>query len=211
MNWQDVAVYGLITTLIVITAVSVNYLPEKVPVHWNAQGQVDAWAGKQSLWMTPLLSLGLLGLFKTIPKIAVKRKVFEKRKEYYSIMIAGLLGFMVILQIGIIACALNPFTDMTSVLFPGLAFLFTVFGWTLRKFEQNYFVGFRTPWALANKKVWKKTQEFGGKSMMLMALVILANTFVKNFFLFFILPLMLWIVAVFAYSYLVYTKQGKKK
>lgn len=40
--------------------------------------------------------------------------------------------------------------------------LFLVIGNVMRKLRPNYTVGIRTPWTLANERVWDKTHRFGG-------------------------------------------------
>ncbi len=206
MNASDVVALALLAVTVGITAGAFQTLPEKVPVHWNAEGRIDGWADKSFLWITPILSAGMLGLFRIVPKIAVKKEAFEKSKKYYNVMVLAVLGFLLLLQAGLLATAANPETDIGIVLYPGVAFMFLAMGWSTAKFEPNYFVGFRTPWALADKRVWKKTQAYGGKTMMLLSIMVLANVFVNNFFLFFLAPLVLWAFSVFVYSYTVYKR-----
>ena len=47
-------------------------LPERVPSHFGPNGEPDAWSGKGSLLMLPLLCLGMFILFTFIKKIPHK-------------------------------------------------------------------------------------------------------------------------------------------
>lgn len=42
--------------------------------------------------------------------------------------------------------------------------LFLVIGNVMGKLRPNYTVGIRTPWTLANDRVWDQTHRFGGKT-----------------------------------------------
>ncbi|HEY2422385.1 MAG TPA: DUF1648 domain-containing protein [Neobacillus sp.] len=45
-----------------------NNLPEKVPMHFNAAGNVDGWGGKISIWFLPILSLILFVMILILSK-----------------------------------------------------------------------------------------------------------------------------------------------
>lgn len=47
-------------------------LPERVPAHWNAAGQVDGWMDKRLLFMPPLLLAGLAWLLVFLLGLALR-------------------------------------------------------------------------------------------------------------------------------------------
>ncbi len=53
-------------------------LPETVPIHWNAAGEVDGWAGKPAVLLLGLLPFGLTVLFAALPKIDPKKESYRK-------------------------------------------------------------------------------------------------------------------------------------
>src|SRR5262249_13967308 len=48
-----------------------------------------------------------------------------------------------------------------------LGVMLAVVGNWLGKIRRNFWVGIRTPWTLANERVWERTHRVGGKLMML--------------------------------------------
>ena len=52
-----------------------------------------------------------------------------------------------------------------------------VIGNVMGKLRPNHFVGFRTPWTLANERVWDQTHRFGGKVFVLGGMLIAALPF----------------------------------
>lgn len=55
--------------------------------------------------------------------------------------------------------------------------LFIVVGNVFGKLRWNYTVGIRTPWTLADERVWDKTHRFGGWVFVIGGFVLLASTF----------------------------------
>ena len=55
---------GIILLSFFIGIVSYSYMPDMMPMHWNAQGEIDGYMGKLwGLFMSPMISLGLFALF----------------------------------------------------------------------------------------------------------------------------------------------------
>lgn len=49
-----------------------NDLPDKVPMHFNLQGEANRFGGKGELFVLPVMSLGMWALFRWISKGALK-------------------------------------------------------------------------------------------------------------------------------------------
>jgi uncharacterized membrane protein len=56
--------------------------------------------------------------------------------------------------------------------------LLVVIGNVMGKLRWNYVVGIRTPWTLADERVWDKTHRFGGWLFVIGGFLLLASTFV---------------------------------
>lgn len=59
-------------------------LPDIVPTHWDAAGNVDGWSGKMATLGLDLLPLGLLALFYALPKIDPRGKAYERMGSFYT-------------------------------------------------------------------------------------------------------------------------------
>ena len=70
-------------------------LPETIPIHWNAAGEIDGWGSKTTLFMLNLLPVGILALLALIPKIDPKKENFVKHKNVYQPFAALMVFFMI--------------------------------------------------------------------------------------------------------------------
>lgn len=77
------------------------------------------------------------------------------------------MQIFILVMVGIILTeSFRPGTiEVSTVVTAMCGVLFMMIGNMAPKFRQNFFCGFRTPWALANETVWNKTHRLGGKLM----------------------------------------------
>ncbi len=187
-------------------------IPERIPTHWNAEGQIDAYGGRITVFIIPIVALFVYLLFLAIPKIEVFK---ENINEFYAKHGIGFKTIMLLFFFGIffvtLSTSLGKPVDMKLFIFPGIAILFFYIGMILPNIKRNFFIGIRTPWTLANDKVWEKTHRVGGKVFQLMALIFLAGVFIhENLLWIIILPMLLMVVFLFAYSYWLFRKENGK-
>ena len=135
----------------------------QVPIHFNAAGQADAWAGAlEGLLLVPLLAAGILGLILLLPRIDPRA---EKLRQSQRALLSIALAVQVLLatvQALLIAFALGHQPDLGRWLLLMTGLLFAVIGNMSGKVRWNYSFGIRTPWTLADERVWDKTHRFGG-------------------------------------------------
>jgi uncharacterized membrane protein len=56
----------------------------------------------------------------------------------------------------------NPMGMMRLIMF-GVSLFFAVIGNEMGRFRQTWFTGIRTPWTLADERVWQKTHRVGAR------------------------------------------------
>ena len=147
----------------VLVAIAWPYLPERIPGHWGLNGQIDRYDAPATLWLMcaigPLLSLGM----QFLPRLDPKRENYEKFQPYYDFF-GPLVPLLLLLCIAV---------TLSESLWPGrinvaraiglmVGVLFLIIGNIMGKVKTNWFMGFRTPWALSDPDVWNKTQRLGG-------------------------------------------------
>jgi uncharacterized membrane protein len=154
----------LMLTIILLPAIYLafvwNTLPEEVPMHFNAKGEVDRYGSKDELiGLLFMLNLPLYFIMRFAPQIDPKKKINEKQ----------LFGLRLVLHLFISAIALfiiystqqgalaNPFGIVSLV---GL--LFAALGFFFRSIKPNYFIGIKTPWTLESEEVWNMTHRVSG-------------------------------------------------
>lgn len=150
---------GLIVGVqILISLISYPFLPNQVPSHWNAAGQITSYMPKllnAVLW--PVLSIGIyalvIGLVLAGPKLgrANQRTAVSFTERILVSVLLLLLG----IQLLIVAAALKLPVDTTFVITLLVSLLFIFIGNFLGKLRRNFWAGIRTPWTLAGKTYHK--------------------------------------------------------
>jgi len=199
-------------SLIVIVLIPFMYLaylwkelPKKVPMHWNIRGEIDRFGDKTELILIPIL-LPLLTyiIFLVIPKIDPKQKIKKMGNKYQHLKIV-LTTLMSILALLIIYSAKNQSFANPNYIVLLIGISFIILGNYFKTIKPNYFIGIRTPWALENETVWKKTHNLAGKMWFIGGVIIVILSLIlekqMNFTIFMIITGIITIIPV-GYSYL---------
>lgn len=204
-----------IVVLIASVVLSVYFyqnFPAVVPIHWNVSGQADGFGSKTfGAFMLPALLIALYFLFELLPKIDPRKDRYVEFAKVYSIIKTAI---MLVLFGAYLISGLNALGYSVSVSFwiPfTIGLLFIVIGNYFGKIRNNYFVGIRTPWTLANEEVWNKTHRLGGKLFVLGGIAMMLMDFAPVMLR---IPLLIAIVLVIAvlpmvYSYFLYKRLQK--
>jgi uncharacterized membrane protein len=184
-----------------------NSLPEKVPLHWNIEGEIDRYGEKSDLILIPvLLPLLIYVLFTIIPKIDPKGKI-KNMGNKYTILKTIMTLFMYVLSMIIIYIALNETFYNPNYIVLLIGILFAILGNYFKTLRANYFIGIKTPWTLENETVWKETHKLAGKLWFAGGLIIVLSSILldkkTNFTLFAIITVLITVIPV-VYSYIKY-------
>ncbi|MDQ7094836.1 SdpI family protein [Desulfosporosinus sp. PR] len=186
-------------------------LPDRVPIHWNAQGEINGYGSK--LFATlglPLIALGLYVMFVLLPFIDPKRKNYSSFEPTYQFLKYLLVIFFLGLELITLLIASGMVVNRPILIQIMISLLFIFLGNVMGRVKHNYFVGIKTPWTLASEEVWRKTHRLaaplwvlGGVANIFLALS--GMTF--NGFSFIVIIIVISLVPI-AYSYLAYRKLG---
>lgn len=147
----------------VITLCCLPSLPENIPLHWNAQGVLDNTGSKWNALFLPGVTLLLALMMELLPRLDPKKENYKKFGGAYQAIKLLLVLFMLGLCLCMLYLAYVPGgLPMGRVSTAGVGLLLCVLGNYMPKFKCNYFVGIKTPWALASETVWRKTHRLGG-------------------------------------------------
>ncbi len=137
-------------------------MPDPMPSHWNAAGEIDGYMSKfWGLFLMPLVTLGMLLLFIAIPRIDPLKANIAQFIESYNLMMVLLIVYMLYVYALTLFAALGYQFNMTTMLIPAMGILFIVIGFLIGKAKRNFFIGIRTPWTLSSDTVWAKTHALG--------------------------------------------------
>ncbi len=138
-------------------------LPEQIPTHWNARGEVDGWTPKPwGVFVMPLIAIGTLVLMKLIPVISPKGFRTDEFLGVVSLFQLVLVAFECALGVVILLFAAGHEIDVSLFIVVAIGVLFLILGNYLGKVRKNFFIGIRTPWTLASDEVWARTHRLAG-------------------------------------------------
>jgi uncharacterized membrane protein len=182
-------------------------VPDRVPIHWNLQGEIDGYGGKSfGLLLTPFLSLGIYVLMAAAPLLDPGRRNYRNFESSYHTIRLTLMLFLTALQVVLVMAALGRQVDVALVVSLGVAAMLLVIGNVMGKIRPNWFVGVRTPWTLSSKTSWNKTHRLAGWLFMVMGLTVAVTGVVRTTWMLGVMlgVLSLSVVGMFVYSYVVY-------
>ncbi len=207
---KEIAPLALILLMFIVGAYFYGSLPDKVPTHWNAQGEVDAWSSKKfAVFFFPLLTIGVWFLMAFVPLIDPLRKNYEKFATAYYVLRLAFVIFFALLYFYTLSSGLGLKHDIRFFIIPFMGLLFIAIGLALPRMKRNWFVGIRTPWTLQSEQVWNKTHKLGSRVFILMGLLSAFSVFAGDysFFVFLVIILIGAFIPV-VYSYIYYRKLG---
>jgi uncharacterized membrane protein len=157
---------------LLLSAIAFPNLPPRVPIHWNIQGQVDGYGSPAAAALiTPVAIIGLLALFSALPWLSPKQFEVDAFRGVFWFMIFVILAFMVYVHCLTLWAALGHRVDVLRALIAGMLLMFALLGNVMGKVRRNFWVGVRTPWTLANDRVWNDTHRLAGRLFVGAALV----------------------------------------
>lgn len=199
----------LITSIVILLPILAglllwDQLPERLPVHWDAQGQVDGWAGKTFVVVgMPLLMLAFQWLCVLGTMADPKRKDHPEKILHLIFWIIPVLTLFLFAITYVVALGKPVRIEGILPLFMGL--LFAIIGNYLPKCKQNYTIGIKLPWTLSSEQNWNKTHRFAGALWVVCGLAIMLTGFLGGFWVFLAIVLAMVFVP-FIYSYILYRK-----
>ena len=213
MNARDYAALAALAAMVLAGAYAYPSMPENVADHWDAYGNANGYGPKAfGTFILPVIAIAVYGLLLLIPKIEVFSENMKEFRGYYDNIKLLLTLFMLVLYITTLAWNIGWKFNMNYAVLPALGVVFYYIGHVMRFMKRSFFVGIRTPWTLANDRVWKKTHEMGSVTFRMSAILLVIST---------ILPVGgIWLAvgaiianAVFlaAYSYWLYQKDRKNQ
>lgn len=183
-------------------------LPDPMPSHWNAAGEVDDWiAMPWGALIIPLVTAPMWLMFAVLPSISPKGFRLDVARKAYDVIWFVMILFMGAVQLTTYREALGrggPGMEQIIPLMTGG--LFILIGNYLNKFPRNFFVGIRTPWTLASEEVWNRTHRLGSWVFMLAGLLIALTAFLPNAMNAMIAAVVLVALLPVAYSFWLYRR-----
>jgi uncharacterized membrane protein len=156
------------------------FLPDSIPMHWNIAGEIDSWGPRASIFGLGALPLACALLFRWLPRIDPNRGSYARHAKTFEILqLILVLGLAALVWVSI-AVALGLPMDVGVVIRSLVGVLFIGMGNFMGRLKRNYFVGIKTPWALADDEVWRLTHRRGGVVFVAMGAVYLLSLLIPS-------------------------------
>ncbi len=193
---------------ILLAAAVFPFLDDRIPIHWNMSGEIDGYGNKFWIFMEPLMMLFLTILLDITRKIDPQKDNYAKFQKNFDGIKAAVCLLLLLIQLITTAVCLGVNLQVQVILPILVGILFVYLGNMMPKFKHNYFVGIRTPWTLADPKIWFQTHRLSGKIWCAGGFFIILSAFLPSPFNFAVLLAAILILCFvpILYSYYIYRK-----
>ena len=204
----------LIVAAVIMSIVAYPQLPEQMPTHWSASGDVNGWSSRLwGAWLIPLIMALVWFMMRAIPHVDPRRANYPKFSGMYDWLVILILAFMLVMHAVVLMAAIGIPVRTDRVILPAVGAFIGIMGLMIPQAQPNWFVGIRTPWTLTSDLSWERTHKLGGKLFVALGLLMVVSTFIAP-------ETAIWILVVaavaitiflFAYSYQAWKKDPSKR
>ena len=204
-NWKVLIITTIVMLMPILAGLILwNQLPEQMPTHWNAVGEVDGWSSKAfAVFGLPLIMVAAQWLCMLGTAADPKKNNHSEKVLHMVLWIVPALS--VVLHAVTYATALGHAVPMEVVMPILIGLMFTIIGNYMPKCKQNYTIGIKIPWTLDNEENWNKTHRLAGFVWVICGVAIMLTGFLGSFWIFLPIALIMVIVPI-VYSYLLHKK-----
>ena len=173
----------MIVAVLVATAILFPHLPVQVPSHWDSHDQVDSYSDRWTLFIfMPGIMTGIMLLFAGLQWLSPRHFEVDTFRPTYLYIMLVLLGLFAYVQATWLWAAAGGHFRMGRAMMGGMGLLIALMGNVLGKLQRNFYIGIRTPWTIANERVWYATHRFGAKTFVVGGLLALVLALVGTTF-----------------------------
>lgn len=129
-----------------------------------AAGFAPGWPG---LAVLPVVGFVVVVLLALAPRWLGGGEALARSGGAFGILLIGVAAMFLVAEAAIAMRGLDPTFDAIRWLFVAVGILFVLVGAVLGRIAPNPIVGIRTPWALADESVWRRTHHFTGRLLAL--------------------------------------------
>ncbi len=162
-------ILGMIVFSVIITVVLMQFMPDRIPAHYNAAGVVDRMGSKYESLLWPVTTAFMGGFFLLMTmfvKTASEKKVLHIVGIVMELFSLALGVYFMVKSIAydpsLTASDINA--DIGRMAGIAIGIVLIVLGNFMPKISRNKLFGLRTTWTLKSDVVWQKSNRFCGIS-----------------------------------------------
>ena len=188
----------ILTSVIIVLPMVVgillwDQLPEKMAIHWGANGEADGWSSR------PVAVFGMPLLLLAIHWLGVWLTGEDKRNRHQNEKVLQLMFWIapVVSLFGMgstYASALGQPLRIDRLALLLLGIVFAMIGNYMPKCRQNYTIGIKIVWTLSDEENWNATHRLAGKLWMIGGLLLMLCAFLTGPALTWVMPVVLGIM-----------------
>lgn len=200
----------IITSIIILLPMAAglilwNRLPEQIPFHWNAAGEIDGWASKPvAVFVSPAVMLVLQWLCMLVTSTDPKKQNHPQKVISLVLWLIPLLT--VFISALMYASALGGSMRVETLVPILLGAVFIAIGNYMPKCKQNYTIGIKIPWTLASEENWNRTHRLAGWIWVGGGVVMMLAGFFNLFWLTMVVIAIMVLIPLI-YSYILHKKE----
>ena len=204
-NLKVLIITSIIILLPILAGVVLwDQLPDPMPTHWNAAGEVDGWSSKPfAVFGLPLVLVAAQWLCLLATGADPKKKNHPQKVIYLVLWIIPAMSVVLHTITYLIALGYGVRMEVVMPVFLGL--IFTIIGNYLPKCKQNYTIGIKIPWTLNNEENWNKTHRLAGFLWTFGGVAIMLTGLLGSFWVFLLITLPM-VLAPVIYSYVLHRR-----
>jgi uncharacterized membrane protein len=129
-------------------------------MHYDFSGEADSWGSKRTFAL--VVAFGPLALYLLLllaPTIDPKGMITQMGNKFHAIRFV-FTAINALIFLIMIFSLLQEQDYVQRYIFVIIGVLFVFLGNYFRNLKPNFFIGFRTPWALKDDEVWRLTHKF---------------------------------------------------
>ncbi|MDE6595703.1 MAG: SdpI family protein [Oscillospiraceae bacterium] len=154
---------------LIIVLIALQFLPEKIPAHYDLYMNIDRWGSKYESLLFPAFTILMAAFMYGMSRFSAKHENGESNQKV--LLISGIAEnlFFTVMTIWFLLTTFKAVENLKigskisiNIIFISAGIVMTVIGNFMPKCKLNSAVGLRTKWSMANEDVWFKCQRFGG-------------------------------------------------
>jgi len=150
------AAIGLVALAFIASAIVYPRLPERIPIHWNFQGEIDRYGDRWTIFLMPCFMLLMMGVMALLPWASLRTEDIDVNRPVYGRLMVILVALFAFIHAMILYGAFGG-DSSSRLLIAGLCVFLGFIANLLGKIDRNCLIGVRTPWTIASERVWIET------------------------------------------------------
>ena len=208
-NRKTLIITSIVTLLpVLIGIICWNRLPDVMATHFGMNNEANGFSSKAfAVFGIPVILLAVLWFGAIVTSRDPKRQNISPKMFSLVVWIAPFTSLVV----AAILYPVNLGYELDITFFSELLFgvMFIIIGTYLPKARQNYTIGIRVPWTLANEENWNRTHRLAGKLWIICGILMIIICLTRSASLQWLVGILLITVLVpCIYSYWLHAKKG---